>query len=373
MLIVLAGTSPAWSQLPEDLPRVPFSQKYLEAHRDVYQFVTPEAYELANILVVLTNWGRTDKAGNFFLKTDYAGEVFDHFDQYTGHPIFESLNQIDLSKFDNLVGLRENSFAFYFEGDTLRKYPFFGKYRDSDWVPPLWDEHREQIEDFARVSGYRAFYAAHRDFYKAQIADLDRTVDLRRIRAWLEREFPLVSYESYYIMLSPLTRGQHSLADMFGRDMNQLLAVVAGPRFGEVSRLDPKVTLTRMVFTEIDHAYVNPDSFLRHGERINTVLKDHIDYWRGQKGGSYRTPESLFNEMMTWAVFLLYAKEHLPDQFQETELETVRRMEERRGFPRFGEFYRELQARYDQREENQRVTDLVEGLISWMETQHMGG
>lgn len=103
---------------------------------------------------------------------------------------------------------------------------------------------------------------------------------------------------------------------------------------------------SRIVFTEIDHNYVNPVSD-RHVAAIEHALSGLPQWATEQARGGYRNAYAVFNEYMTFGVFLLYAQEKLPPKdFTALRTSVVRRMENGRGFPRFGAFQTMLEQVY---------------------------
>jgi hypothetical protein len=124
--------------------------------------------------------------------------------------------------------------------------------------------------------------------------------------------------------------------------------------------------VARIVFTEIDHNYVNPvtDRFVR---RVNKVFAE-LDAWNRQD--SYRSPYRTFNEYMTWAVFMLYCHDTLDDRglLQKVNDRVVNTMVDSRKFVRFREFSEKLLELYEEREETQTLVGLYPRILDWAET-----
>jgi hypothetical protein len=123
--------------------------------------------------------------------------------------------------------------------------------------------------------------------------------------------------------------------------------------------------LSRAVFTEIDHNYVNRVT-TRHNERVRRVFAD-LDKWNQQE--NYRTAEMTFNEYMTWAVFVLYAH----DAYEEKDADiivtrsSVNTMVHHRKFVRFKEFAAELLRLYRSGPERRSIPDLYPAILDWGE------
>ena len=122
--------------------------------------------------------------------------------------------------------------------------------------------------------------------------------------------------------------------------------------------------LSRVVFTEIDHNYVNPTTW-DHWFRVGGTFHRR-ELWNRQNG--YADPMSTFNEYMTWAVFLLYAAETYDTAaFEEIKRVTVDSMENRRRFVRFGAFTDAALGLYRSRNEGETIPDLYPAILTWAE------
>ena len=92
----------------------------------------------------------------------------------------------------------------------------------------------------------------------------------------------------------------------------------------------------RMVFTEIDHNYVNPLSD-KYKKEIETFIGD-LEAWNNMKYRDYSNALSTFNEYVTFALYSLYV---IDNYNEEDATLIISRCEERmnkRGFIRFTEF-----------------------------------
>lgn len=209
--------------------------------------------------------------------------------------------------------------------------------------------------------------------YEGVIEEADRLCDFRGMRAWIEKEFPQ-RHDAYRIVYSPLRGAFHfTVTVRDGRDASEILMFVAppvhvhaDPDLGTDSDADADRRMTRrgracrIVFTEIDHNYVNPtsDGYL---DEIERALPDW-ETWN--ESGAYRSAYATFNEYLTWALFSLYALETYPPEEAEAMVEAkVRRMEESRGFVRYRAFNEALVALYRSRAPEETVASLYPGII----------
>jgi hypothetical protein len=145
---------------------------------------------------------------------------------------------------------------------------------------------------------------------------------------------------------------------------------ISGPI--ESQQLDQKikeVLMSRVVFTEIDHNYVNPisDQFKKE---IDEIFNDRSKWTAGKYSNSYPSPYSVFNEYMTWAVFTLYAL----DTFDENDFKIINdrtesQMTDRRGFSRYKEFNQKMIELYKNKNEGEKFVDLYPKILEWCKTK----
>lgn len=287
-----------------------------------------------------------------------------YFGPYAGHPLIAEV-EASLGRFPSHRAI----FDYIFEGDKIVPGgPFAGSWRDR-----AFEAYLPLMEDFAAASNFRAFYADHRPLYEEQIAHYKAIVPLREIWDWMEAEFPN-RYDAYTVVISPLVRGTHNTfcyRAESGADHWEMVMFVSGPdgtTNPEISEEVHEALITRYVFTEIDHNYVNPvtdnGAYL---DRIDLAMRDFRN-WNTQ--GGYATPAMTFNEYMTWATYTLFAKEYYDeDVFAEANAYTVDLMEGRRGFPRFGAFNEAVLELYEHRAPGTTVADLYPDILDWLAAQ----
>ena len=127
--------------------------------------------------------------------------------------------------------------------------------------------------------------------------------------------------------------------------------------------------MTRVVFTEIDHNYVNPVSD-KYVSQIDQVFSKKGFWADGVRTASYNSPYAVFNEYMTWAAFSLYAREkYSPEVAAQYIPRMEKQMAENRGFLKFAAFNQKLIQLYDARSEGQKVEDLYPAMLEWAEKQ----
>ncbi|MBK8642455.1 MAG: DUF4932 domain-containing protein [Saprospiraceae bacterium] len=99
--------------------------------------------------------------------------------------------------------------------------------------------------------------------------------------------------------------------------------------------------MSGIVFTEIDHNYVNPAS-ADNIKAIRDLIKNK-DLWATKNAQeNYRTEYAIFNEYMTHSLFCLYVKENYKEK-EGSEIVNQRiKLMERRGFFKFDQFNEKL-------------------------------
>ena len=142
-------------------------------------------------------------------------------------------------------------------------------------------------------------------------------------------------------------------------------AVLEAIRQMGLSDEEKEAISARIVFTEIDHNYVNPTTD-KYPE-INNLL-DPLDCWNAGKQG-YGVSYATFNEYMTWAVFSLYLKDNFDDEtFKKRNKADAGVMARGRGFIKFEAFNDFVLEWYENNKEKS-LTELYPAAINWFKNQ----
>ena len=116
--------------------------------------------------------------------------------------------------------------------------------------------------------------------------------------------------------------------------------------------------MSGIVFTEIDHNYVNPATN-NYIKPVDSIFSNP-NIWTKQGSGSnfYLSPVGVFNEYMTWAVFCLYVKDRYDKATANLVIEERESlMVEKRNFVKFKAFDEAL-LKLKQEHRELRVVDL---------------
>ncbi|HYH14519.1 MAG TPA: DUF4932 domain-containing protein [Flavisolibacter sp.] len=371
-IVLLKGDS-AHTQIAGVPKNVNFSSSYIKKHKGKFDVEIPEVQELAKIMVAISKVGSTD-SNMTNMRTPYYQEVKAHFTPFRNHPVIDTINQYikdqNESSYWHYYGWKMNANAYTFtkEGKIVNK----GVIRKMGFTNPAdpFIKHADLVADFAKKSGFRQFYTAHKPYYDSSLKTYLKYNPLQEMKAWAELHFPF-KYDYYLITYSPLTGGAHSTQGYEDNGFNQTVMYIAGvninPNYNEAVN---EMLNSRVVFTEIDHNYVNPtaDKYLKE---INEAMKDKNKWGKGLIDNShYTSPYNLFAEYMTWGVFSLYCL----DKFKESDVLTFLdrmepQMEQRRGFNNFKAFNRELMRLYLQYKKTKKAHELFPEMLEWCKKQ----
>lgn len=344
-----------------------YPDDYIAQNKGKVIIEIPEVYELANIALAITSNGQKHP---FWVYKDgaYYKRVLKHFLPFKNHPL---INKIDFSdsQWRDYFDFRENSAAYVFKKNAIvsgKIYSrFFVKSKSALKHPSLFEEYRHLVEDFAKKSGFRQFYKQNIPYYKKQIATYRKKIPVKKMWSWLEHQFS-ARYDCYKIIFSPLIGGCHSTQRFEDKGFKEMVMFVSGPQRyrDKYSGVVEEGLLSRVVFTEIAHNYVNPVTDL-YRRRLKKVFKD-LGKWNKKK--YYPDPYTTFNEYMTWAVFILYAY----DNYKQEDFKIINRkvekfMVKKRGFVLFPQFNQKLLSFYINRKRNEKISDLYPKILKWAE------
>lgn len=351
-----------------------FPEEYIEKNKGSVRVEIPEVYELANILWTLSPSGQ--RATDLNKEGDYYQRMLAYFKPYMNHPVFKKLDLPDSLYAKNYYDFRENSFTFSFKGDKLAwEGPYYYVMGD-DWdnYNSLFRQLLPLIEDFVKQSKYREFYKTNQGFYAQQVQRQTELMPVRNMWSWLEQQFPRRKYQSYRVVFSPLIGGSHSTQNFstYNKEwFNETVMFVCGPARYEKPELTEKQKeglMSGVVFTEIDHNYVNPATG-KYARSIDSIFSDRA-VWAGDNTGWYDNPVAVFNEYMTHAVFCVWVLDNYDKptaDFVINNRESL--MVDKRHFVKFKAFNRAL---IDLREKNpgKTVTELYPAVLDWCKTQN---
>jgi hypothetical protein len=323
-----------------------FSNKYMSQAKGNYKFEIPEVYELANIILYLSQCSQN--TGNH-PATDYTKRVENYFQSYKDHRIIQALNNNCKSDkiWNTYYGFRENSICFQFEEGLLQyNTPYKHVYWDQSQIKGgQFRNLLYLVQDFADKSNFQKFYEDNLDYYSKLIQRQYQLLPIEKMWAWLEKEFPQ-KMQSYKVLFSPLIGGSHSTQKFYAgffkepEFMENVMFINSTESIdanNENSEVIKEGLMSGIVFTEIDHNYVNPTS----SENIEAVKKliANKDFWATKEAQSgYRNEYSIFNEYMTHSLFCIYVSENYKLSDAKIIIKARINLMNKRGFSKFDEF-----------------------------------
>lgn len=343
-----------------------FSTDYQQQFKGKVTYEIPETFELANIAMALTEVGQKDpnmieQAGAYFARVQH------HFSPVTQHPLILRLNQELKTGGNNFYnGVRQNAYimALNPQGTPTQR----GIY-EAMW-PGVNDmaEHADQWADFVQQSGFRKFYQDNQPFYQQDIATVRRLLPVKQMQTWLESQFPGIVYNGQKVIISPLISGDHATQKFTDQGYRECLMFICDAEsYNQKTNSDAQIAglYSGIVFTEIDHNYVNPTSD-KHLMAINEAFNDRQKWTKQGVSDHYGSAYEVFNEYMTHSLHLLYINDRYPaDVYQKVRTDRVRLNADQRGFYRFEAFLNELQRLYKTKGPTQTVADLYTPLLAW--------
>lgn len=290
-----------------------FPLEYIEKNNNSVRVEIPEVYELANIIWTLSPTGQ--RAHNLNKQGEYYQRVIKYFHPYLNHPIFQKLD-FPPDDYTDYYDFRENSFCFSLrDGKLVDAGPYYYVTgNDEKNHNSLFKKLLPLVQDFADKSNFRSFYRNNGIFYENEVQLEQKRMPVKKMWNWLEEKFPGIQFNSYKVIFSPLIGATHS-TQQFGtfhddKLFRESVMFVAGPGIFDnkrgLSEEQKTGLLSGIVFTEIDHNYVNQVSE-KYRAQIDSIFSIR-QVWTSSGGDTkfYDKPMSVFNEYMTHGVFCLY-------------------------------------------------------------------
>lgn len=376
--IVLNNKDTALTRIIGVRPNVNFTDTYIKKNRGKVNVAIPEVSELVNIVMVLHKDAEKDK-NMFNTHTDYYKRVKSYFGPHREHRIIDTIQkyihslQYNESLKDSIFSydsytyyfaLKMNACSYYFDTDGVILNDGVIREMAKGWNPfdPMKDANL--MADFAKQSDFRSFYEQNKPYYDSLVATYKQLNPIDQMQQWLDKKFGF-SYGNYTIYFSPLIYGAHSTQHFSNNGFNQTFMFICPAEYDpEYSKVMNALLESRVVFTEIDHNYVNPISD-KYSKKINEVFSDREKWTKGEITDAYDNAYMVFNEYMTYAVYSLYLIDEYPEEEVAEFLPKMEsQMENRRGFIKFGAFNRELIRKYKE-DNNCPMDKLYMHILEW--------
>jgi hypothetical protein len=340
-----------------------FSDQYIASNKGKWSLEIPEVQELVHIVMAITPVGIAD-SNLVDHTTAYYQKVLAHFEKFKDEEIVRKINHELPQRYPYL---KMDACGFYFTiADSIVKDK---TYDQLSWGHNSIEEYIPELWQFAHKTSFRKFFRDNALYYEELRSLMKKQLTIDKQWQWLERKFPS-RYDNYRITFSPLVYGSHSTNRFEGNNFSQTVMFICGPVTHQ--RYNANVTeglMTRVVFTEIDHNYVNPVSD-QYRDAIYSIFSDRSKWTSGKDSDHYGDPLSVFNEYMTWAVFTLYAMDNYPAaDFKIINERTEKQMVNRRGFCNYKAFNTKLMELYQARDSPRLIADLYPSILEWCRKQ----
>ena len=346
---------------------VDYSSEYINKYKGKYQVLAPEVHELVNICIALTDIGQKD-SNMVFMNSDYYQKVMNHFSEFKNLNIIDKLNEniteiFGSETYDYYYNIRMNACMYSFDNDKIVNHSPYN--RLSFGSDNSLNELLLLLESFAKKSNFKQFYESNIDYYNSLITTYHELVPVNKMWKWLEIKFPQ-KYDSYKIYFSPLIGGAHSTKSFLEGSFKETIMFVDAPIFiDHYTSQEKEAILARVIFTEIDHNYVNPitDSFSEVGNLLTP-----LDCWNDGTQG-YNNSYSTFNEYMTYTIFTLYLYDNFEkDTFEKRNEVETNFMVDNRGFIKYKEFNQFVLDWYLSNP-NKILSELYPEIIKWIKKE----
>ncbi|HET6557939.1 MAG TPA: DUF4932 domain-containing protein, partial [Prolixibacteraceae bacterium] len=315
-----------------------FSPEYIKEHTGKVFMEIPEVQELVHIIIALTSTASLNP--NLVEKnTTYYKDVMKWFGKYASHPTVLLIDS--LLKENQYHNIKMNSCVFQFKGQQIVEGGVYERisFGKRNTIRPFL----QQLQEFSTATRFRRFYKAHRAYYTSLLKAQHNYVNTKQMWEWLEKEFP-DRYDSYKITFSPLVFGNHSTQRFDANGFRETVMFIAPPdttagwrKYVKGGLPGFEGELARIVFTEIDHNYVNPISD-NYKEQIDVAFNNKAKWATEQAIANYRSTYAIFNEYMTWAVFALYLHDHYSKEDFDVINNNMNQLMKERGFLLFDTF-----------------------------------
>jgi hypothetical protein len=341
-----------------------YDADYKRKNTGAVSYEIPKAFELANIVLALTDSGKKDD-NLIFKGTAYYHDVMNYFGKYKTHPAVTHVDTEFAQR--SKVGVYYNARNYAIVYDLVKNKLRPHKVYPERWGQNFWTWRSQLLEDFARKTDFESFYRKHKPYYDSLISLEKKYMPVKEMWSWLEKEFPL-KFQSYKIIFSPLIGGAHNTEKYVVGDFTEVIMYVNSVQRIKADKASVlEGLMSGVVFTEIDHNYVNPTSD-KYKQEINEIFSKS-EVWTkvdGTDAANYGGAMPAFNEYMTHALFCLYASlKYSAEDFEVINAAREELMINRRGFIKFKEFNKKLMQLYISKKQQETVADLYPQILQW--------
>jgi len=350
--------------------KVNFTEKFKKENQGKYKIEVNETKELIHIMIAITKFG-LENDDMIEQKGKYYQDMIAHFKPYANEKIIKTFDSLLNVSAYNYIFLTGNGISYDFKGNKLVKNVIFDFPATTVSNLKITENpittYKKEIEAFAKKSKFRKFYNVHKPNYTALISNYEKNANLGRQWKWLEKNFK-TTQNSYIIFCSPLINGLNYTGDFVNNNF-KLIYMVLPPLdiLENLTERQNELLNTRIMFTEIDHNYVKAPTNANQ-ETIKAYFKDRKEWANENINGvsAYPNPVKVFDEYMTFGVFVLYCKENYDNNDFVFAKESVISLMKERGFPKMQEFTDKL-LKLRAENPNQKIDDIYPEFLKQFE------
>lgn len=356
-----------------DTPPAAFDAAYQAAHRGKTVVEVPEVYELVNIAIAISPFGQRDR-DMVYHDSPYYAEVQNHFAPFVDHPLIKRVDAMLRANRMDYFPFKMNGYAFVFDAESrIVRSPVYDRTGFAGSLDNAVLPYLDDLQDFAKLSGFRAFYRGHQELYAQQIRFYEEEAQVARISGWLGERFPSVKpYDGVKIVFSPLVAYNQSLTTIEADGYRELQPHVNYPYRANRGLTPAGAAIERsaILFTEMNHGFINPVAE-RYRDRIGKALADRAAWADDTRApANYRSAQALFDEYMNWALVSVYYRDLMSaEDFAISHAAIVDNMQNGRGFLKFAAFDAELLRLYGERKPGPTLEELYPAILDWVEMQ----
>ena len=373
-VVLLNGRDSAFTEIKGIAYTKPahFTDAYKKANKGKTRLEIPPVYELVNVLLALTPTFQKD-SGIISRQPPYYPTVMHYFSPYRDEPAVSLMDSLVRTGHYFDIKMDAYSFELDTKGQLIRSavYDRINWGRTNRLLPYI-----DRLQQFSDKVHFPQFYQQNRVVYTAQIATYRDSLQVGEMVTWLNKHFPGTRYNAFKVIWSPLVGNNQSATWLEDNGFREMQAHVNFPYrsitgLADVSTRSNQVKRGNIVFTEINHAFINPEGEKsQYAQDINRTFANVSRWAEGLALKNYGNAYACFNEYMNWGLVSLryidYAdRQDLEKLFSNVETTMVKR----RGFYRFTDFNRYLIGLYQTRKSGTTLADLYPQIVAWFDQQ----
>ncbi len=371
LILALSGCSKVF------LPKVNMKNNKIVAMRGKQSVEIPQVYELINILIALTDYGKNNSE-LIDTTTTYYKRVVQHFGKFKNDPLVQKFaKKIPKKLFgqSNISCFSLRLSSTNYDIDNNGKIYNTKMYHVIN-APIIMHTAKivNELNDFIEKTKFITFYDNEKKYYDALISEQKKYGDYENVIKWLGLNFSIPLDQSQRILTSPLMGGTHFTIPFYEQEQNgHVLMFVSPPKRSGSDSLNfiQKSSIIGTFLTEVDENYVQPICNAKYKSQIEQSIVDPKN-WSQMGKGNYDTKLSAFTEMFTHSLFVLYCYDYFPKvEFDSINIRKENRMVNYRKFIRFKEFNEALLELYKNKKPTERAEDLIPAIATWMRKQNL--